>query len=590
MLWHINIFSNCSSTEWLQVIYHGIPHSITMAGYYIMLPMLLNIASIWIQGNWYKNFMQWYMGIIAGITMFGIIVDAILYGYWGFRLDSTPLLYLLDSPTQAVGQVPIWQPIITIIFSIIFGIGVYKIIGRFLNNNSHNHKIAETILSVIALPIIFLGIRGGITESTMNVGRVYFSQDKMELNHAATNPIFSFLYSIGKTESFANQYRFMPDNEAQQIISKLHCIESDTTRTSVLRSEKPDILIVMLESFSGLVCEKITPETDSNIMPTINQLADEGIWFANFYANSWRTDRAIVSILSAYPAQPTYSLMKDQNLCNNIPHLSRSLNKAGYDTEFIYGGDINFTNLKGYLTASQVGKIIGMNDFPTNTHTAKWGVPDEITFQYVSTSIKESIAKRKSQQEEPFCKILMTLSSHEPFDVPSKKFRDKFCNSVAYSDSCLNVLIRELKSSKVWDNLLIILLPDHSISNWPEGIGFGELRRYHIPMIWAGGAIKEPTTVTTISSQIDLASTLLSQMNLPHKEFIFSKDIFCAKAPHFAFFDFPDGFGFVTDSCRYIQDNNKDGMPFPDSNDPSGKAQRYGKAFLQSLYDDLSKR
>ena len=53
---------------------------------------------------------------------------------------------------------------------------------------------------------------------------------------------------------------------------------------------------------------------------------------------------------------------------------------------------------------------------------------------------------------------------------------------------------------------------------------------------------------------------------------------------------FSDGFGFVTDSCTYIQDNKRDGFALSDSDDPEGKAERWGKAYLQRLYDDLSER
>ena len=96
--------------------------------------------------------------------------------------------------------------------------------------------------------------------------------------------------------------------------------------------------------------------------------------------------------------------------------------------------------------------------------------------------------------------------------------------------------------------------------------------------------------IDVLGQQTDLAATLLAQLGIDHSEFNFSHDLMSRDHRPFAFYDFPDGFGLITDSCLYVQDNQQDGVPLKWSSDPAGKAQRWGKAYLQHLFDDLDKR
>ena len=83
---------------------------------------------------------------------------------------------------------------------------------------------------------------------------------------------------------------------------------------------------------------------------------------------------------------------------------------------------------------------------------------------------------------------------------------------------------------------------------------------------------------------------MLAQLGIDHSAFNFSHDLLSGDHRPFAFYDFPDGFGMITDSCLYVQDNEQDGVPLKWSNDPDGKAERWGKAYLQHLFDDLDNR
>lgn len=68
-----------------------------------------------------------------------------------------------------------------------------------------------SLLFLLLAGVDFLAIRGGLGASVANVSKVYFSPE-MFLNHAATNPVFSFLSSLGDNEDFAVAYPFFDES------------------------------------------------------------------------------------------------------------------------------------------------------------------------------------------------------------------------------------------------------------------------------------------------------------------------------------------------------------------------------------------
>lgn len=630
MAFHSDVFSAYSIGEKLLVMWHGLPHDFTCAGYVMALPFLAAIPAIWLGGPWHRTFMRWYLRIILVPVLLIFFVDLGLYGYWGFRLDSTPLIYLFDNPIDALALCPWWAwTIVPVMMYVLWWVLQKAMLSLFPARQNgtpvtmprFNQQLWLTGGAILLCGLCFVAIRGGVTTSTMNVGRVYFSTE-MPLNHAATNPIFSFFNSLGKTQDFSRRYRFMSDAEVDAAFAEMDAIAiqqyigrqdsaamtsldapmvaladtsvlavADTLPASLLSVDRPNILLILFESFSGAACQALYPEADPTIMPNVNRMYREGIGFTHMYANSFRTDRGTAAVLASYPGQPTYSVMKEQQKCNHLDYLSAALGNAGYELQFVHGGDVNFTNMKGFLRAGRITDIVGDSDFPVSDRLSKWGVPDHVTFSFLYDQIVSACQQQTTDgHAAPFFKAFLTLSSHEPFEVDYHHHADPYVNSVAYADSCLGSLVDRLRQTPYWDNLLIIGLPDHCYSSYPQGIQNHEPLRYHIPMFWTGGAISAPRLVDTYGSQTDLAATLLAQMGLPHEHFVFSKDLMADSIPHYAFYAFSDGFGFLTDSISYIQDNQHDGYPLSGSHDPDGKAQQWGKAYLQHLYDDLSRR
>ena len=584
MAYYYTLYNKVSWTDWFSVIGHGLPLDLSLAGYLTILPGLLLIASAWTDSRILQLIRRIYFTIISILLSCIFISDLGLYGYWGFRLDTTPLFYFFSSPKDALASVSLWVVAGGILAMAVYAALLYFVFSWILVNEKRPLKIPYRRLSVsggllLATGLLFIPIRGGFSVSTMNLGRVFFSADQ-RLNHAAINPAFSLLDSFSRQADFDKQYRFMPAEKADILFSELTDKPVTDSIPRLFNTERPNIIMIILESFSSHLMETLSGEP--GIAVNMDEFAKEGILFTHFYANSFRTDRGLVSIISGYPAQPTTSIMKYTRKTQSLPSIPASLKKAGYDLQYYYGGDADFTNMRSYLVSTGIEKIVSQNDFPVSERLSKWGVHDHILFHRILTDLKTE------PQQEPFFKILQTSSSHEPFEVPYSKLSNAKLNAFAYTDSCAGDFVRQLKETPLWKNSVVLFVPDH-LGVYPESIDHLSPERYTIPLILTGGAVKEPQRITAYGSQIDIAATLLPQLGLPHDDFTFSKNILNPSSPHFAFFTFPNIFGMVTADNEVVF-NCESNTVAMDEGTHQGENLDKGKAYLQKLYDDLAKR
>ncbi|MDD7062221.1 MAG: LTA synthase family protein, partial [bacterium] len=448
-------------------------------------------------------------------------------------------------------------------------------------------RMVHTTALLLLGGLLFIPIRGGVTTSTANVGMVYFSQDQF-LNHSAINPCFSLISSLSKQQDFAAQFDFFPEEERaalfEQLMAPTPLSENEAKNTpnqSLLRTDRPNILLVLLESFSANAIEAFGGEPD--ITPNLNRLSQEGVCFTNLYANSFRTDRGLVAVLNGYLAQPTTSIMKYPAKSQTLPAIARSLNHVGYQSDVLYGGDINFTNMRSFFYSSGYSQLTSDQDFPLADRLSKWGANDDVTFE----RLYQMIAQRPT--DRPWFTTFLTLSSHEPFEVPYHRLAHPYLNTVAFTDSCLGHFINRFKQLPSWQNSLVILVSDHGF-RYPDGTKDYEPKRYHIPMLWLGGAIAKPCTIPCIGNQTDLAATLLHQLGLSAEEFRFSKDLMDPQTPQQAFYTFQNGFGWIDESGISVFDNEGNKPLIEEPQASSAQRLTKGKVLLQTLYDDLGSR
>lgn len=594
-------------TELPAVIWHGLPLDLSMAGYLSVIPGLLSIAVVWLKRELVKPIMNIYFIIASLFITCSFLLNASLYPYWKYPLDSTPLFYFFTSPADAIASVSIWQVILSIVILIVLTIGVWFTLrmrgekrqqysrysygyGGFGSGKRNRfddfdrHRGRTSIILLLLTGLLFLPIRGGITVSTMNTGQAYYSQNAY-LNHSAVNPLFSLFESITHQEDFASQYRFMKDKEADKIFATMTSTSDENTypllNEATFKKGTPDILIVIMESFASDIMPSMGSYKD--VAVCLDSIAQQSILFTRFYANSFRTDRGMVSILSGYPAQPTTSIMRYPRKTSQLPSIARNLAKyKNYKTTYYYGGDADFCNMRSYLVSQGYQHIISDANFPIEDKLSKWGVPDHI----LAAKMMEDI-KAQQNEKRPMLRILQTSSSHEPFEVPYHRLKDKRLNAFAYTDSVMGAIVREYRKLPRWKNTLIVFVPDH-VGGYKENLNDHDRSRYQIPLILAGGVISRPMKVGIIGSQHDIAATLLGQLGVEHREFTFSKNMMSDATPKFAFFAVNDAFGIVSEENSLIYDNRAKRIVY-DKGEKGFNLKR-GQAYLQKLYDDLAKK
>ena len=583
MLYNDAVGKEAGITDFGQVMWHGISLDATTAGYLTAFPLLVVLISIWTRRMSLKKLLLPYYILAAALVSVVFVVDMGLYPFWGFKLDASIFLYL-DSPKEAMASVSTGFIAIRVLAMLVYAAFIVWIMLKVTPNTLD--KVGKRIWGTLGMLLLggglFVIIRGGVSESTSNVGQVYFSNNQF-LNHSAVNPCFSLLSSMSKSKDFASEFNFFDEEKRADLFEGLYPTKRSDINSKVLNTERPNVLLILMEGFGGAFIEPLGGLP--GVAPNLNRLSEEGIFFTQCYANSFRTDRGTVSALSGYLALPTVSIMKVPAKSRTLPAISEELLKAGYQTDFLYGGDINFTNMKSYLLSKGYQKLTADADFSLAEQSSNvWGVNDDITSEWLLEQLKQ-----RAGTDTPWFTTYLTLSSHEPFEVPYNRLEEKIPNAFAYTDECLGKLIDGLKQSPLWENLLVVCIPDHGFC-YPQGTVDRGGEFSHIPMLWLGGAIKEPMKIDKMMNQTDMAATLLGQLGLDHSMFPFSRDVLSESYVYpFAFYSSGSVFAFRDSTGVSAYDIKADCISYEA---PSASDERLirGKAILQSAYDDLGKR
>ncbi len=572
--------------DFWDIVRHGFSLDFSTSLYFVALPYLVILASVWLRAwNVLRTGLKVYYVLTAVLVALAIVADAALYEFWHFKLDSSFFQYL-DATGNAFASVSTAYIVLRLAGAALLAFAIYKglvwLTPRLLPGLCIIRRIVATILLLPLLPLMVIGIRGGLDVSTTNIGQVYYSENQF-LNHSAVNPVFSFLSSVGKVAQ-ANEtgelYRFCEPEELEAYRTEIFPRAASALSDTLLRTRRPNILLVLMEGCGGrftYLCG------DTTTTPNLLALSREGVAFDRCYANSFRTDRGVVCALSGYESFPTVSVMKVPSKSCSLPSLARSLKEeAGYSATFIYGGDANFTNMRSYLLSTGYENIIAQEDFSDRERgSSKWGVTDSIVFSRTLDLFVDA-----SAGDRPVFMTLLTLSSHEPWDVPIHHIPDDAMkNSFYYLDWCIGKFVTRLRQSPAWDNTLLIFMPDHDIA-----LQSSRPTSSLIPWIWCGGALRTSGVVNRICNQSDLPATLLAQMELSHEGFAFSRNVLSDSYSNpLAVHYFNNGFCVWDEAGFSMYDFNADAV-MTELPSPSDERIRRGKAVLQMVAEDFSSR
>jgi phosphoglycerol transferase MdoB-like AlkP superfamily enzyme len=564
---------------------HGFKLDLSATCYLLLLPLLAAIPGLYFTGKWYRIFLKTYSFFMIILATLIIVSDADTYSYWGYRLEFSSVEYL-KTPKDALASLKKGEFLLLLmaflLMSSFFIFFCNKIINRFFSSPERiRHFIPGFFFFLLLTASLIIPIRGGTGVAPLNVGAAYFSES-LFLNHTAINEVWNFGHSAAYRKPVRNPYQFGELSKALDDVRYLTKY-SGTTR-KVLNTERPNILLIVLESFGSYLTDHVG--SDTVITPRFNEYTSEGIYFTNLYAAGSRTDKAIPAIFSGYPNLPTIQVLREPKKIQSMPGIVKLLDSAGYKSSFWYGGDINFADLNSFIITTGFRQKITIKNFDRTTYNSKWGVHDGVLFE----RLEDSLSKAK----EPFIYSALTLSSHEPFEVPMEpvfKGHDelsRFRNSVYYTDRSLGEFLDKAKKTDWWKNTLVVIVADHC-RRYSENVPVYSEEIFKIPMLWLGGALScKNIRVSKIANQYDIPLTIANQLDMK-SSFTFSKDLLSEKSASFAFYTYNEGFVFITDTTTSIFDIKLKNNILLKGVNP-GSAERYGKAFLQVLFDDYLKR
>jgi phosphoglycerol transferase MdoB-like AlkP superfamily enzyme len=588
ILYHHQRAESLSLAEIFKVFGYGLRLDASFAAYLSVLPFLLFFLWSLFPRLGGQRLLLAYTGVLIGIQVLLTMVDLELYQVWGFRLDATPLQYL-DTPQEMLASAGGAPVLLLTGLVLAFGLGAWFTYTRFFHQRpligQRNLLYSAWLLWLLAC--LILPIRGGWQQIPLNQSDVYFSE-KTFANHASVNVSWNLMYSISKRNyDKKNPYPYFSDSLAQSLVKDLYIYkepekQQNQASPSLLRVKKPNVLFIILESYTGKLVGCLDGE--KGVTPNLDRIAREGILFDSLYASGDRSEKGLVALLSAYPVQTTTSIIKTPRKTEKLPHLNKVLKPLGYATSYYYGGELAFANIKSYLLNAGYDRLLSKYDFDSQDYNSKWGVHDHILFNRVLQDLEK--------EKQPFFSTVFTLSSHEPYDVPIPAHfpgtdeATLFKNAMYYTDQALGKFWEEARRQPWWDNTLVVIAADHG-HRLPGNDANDMPSKFRIPFILAGGALASGgQVVSTIGSQTDIVPTLLAQMGLPTEAFPWGRNLLAPGAPSFAFYVFNDGFGFLTPQGVLTFDNVSKKVI---RQDPGVDARQLdlGKAYMQYSFGDF---
>jgi len=554
---------------------------------YILLPIIAFTISKYVYTNLkFVKIISYYTIIVLVISNFIFISDLGLFGAWGIKLNHKAFSYMVY-PKQAFAAIksaPLLLLFLIFIVKTTSELFLFKKIN-LEQKPTHIKWYKKMVFVVSFFLLVFVGLRGGAQTFPINRSWSYFSE-KTLLNQAAVNSSWNALAALTESNEIeANPYNFFNAEKENRIFKSLTSRGKSNDGAKLFNTVKPNIIIVLLESWGAETVGALNKEIDAT--PHYSTLAKEGLLFTNFYATGFRTEQPLAAMVAGFPAQPKTTIIRKFGKFDRLPSLAKDLSSIGYHTSFYHGGDIEFANMEAYLYSAGFNKIIGQNDFIYKLYN-EWGAFDEELFNF--------FLKDMSGAKQPFFSILLTSTSHEPFDHRVEEhFKgdglvSEYLNVLYYSDKALYDFLEASKTEPWYQNTIFIMLGDHT-NRMPKFRQNYEIERHWIPCMIYGPALNEKYAgkrIEKVCSQIDVPAILLSQLNVDYSHFIWSKEIINSYSNHWAFYTFDEGFGFIKNRDQIVFDLNQNKMIYANqfNTKVNDELCTDGKGLLQKLLDE----
>jgi phosphoglycerol transferase MdoB-like AlkP superfamily enzyme len=498
---------------------------------------------------------------LVDIEYFGAMGDHLGVWFYSYFDNFGVVWYSIYATLPVIKYLLVWAALAGIF--IFVSLKLYRLSMRSTKINLKS----KIIYIILAVALLGIGMRGGLSLAPVDWGTAYHSNHYFA-NELALNGVYTLsrsLYEFYNDTSRHNpvKYSFFSHEDALKTVQDLvkspgdSLLEPESSLKRISYPNKPDstkynVVVIFLESWSSRFVGVLGGRPD--ITPFFDSLSQKSILLKNFYASGTRTNRGLLSVLCSFPSLPGRTVMKLYGAAQPFKSIVDILSPRGYDSYFIYGGDLGFDNMGGFFRKQGFKNIVGVDDFPKSQTLNKWGVPDHLAF----AKANETFAKAA----QPFLGVIVTLTNHEPFMLPDKsfevysestKFHD-YLNTFHYSDWALGQYFLQAEKESYFKNTIFVLVGDHSkILDNPDDV----INNYKIAaLIYAPGMPDfKPQIVETVCGQVDLLPTILPMMGQPTEQESWGRDIF-ASSPipgGFAFINNGENYGWIEDSLIFYE-------------------------------------
>lgn len=369
----------------------------------------------------------------------------------------------------------------------------------------------------ITWPILFLltalAIRSSLGHRPANPAMFALTQDSM-VNSLILDSGYSVFYAIYDLQHESTTSKIYGKMDRQEIFKLTNATDTDIPTLKMLipshKREKPLNLVILLqESLGAGFVESLGGKP---VTPNLEKLKDQGMWFEHLYATGTRSVRGIEAVVTGFQPTPSDSTVKLSLSQKNFFTLASLLGKRGYNTEFIYGGETHFDNMRGFFMGNGFQHVYGQKDYKNPVFVGSWGASDE---DLLNKTHEQLMAHHNAGK--PFFTLAFSSSNHAPFEFPDGRIelynqpKATDYNAVKYADYALGKFFEKAKKSPYWKDTIFIIVADHDIR--VRGNSLVPIEHFHIPALILGADIK-PQRISTIASQIDLPVTALSLMGI----------------------------------------------------------------------------
>jgi phosphoglycerol transferase MdoB-like AlkP superfamily enzyme len=518
-----------------QILVQGIRADLILLGYFVALPLLLAplLAYRRTLGLWRGISVVW-----GTITLIFIVFMELSSPQFIMQFDVRPnrlFIEYLSYPSEVIST--LWNGfrialVLGVGFTIVLGVSIYKLLKAGSANMTTWRPLKLLLLWPLLVLLVVFQIRSTTAHRPANPALFALTGDSM-VNSLIINSPWSVLDALNSMSNEANSseiYGKYPHEKVFPIVKSAPWLK-DAQFTSAdlptlhkqvaaMQRERPlNLVIVLEESLGATFVESLG---GLPVTPELEKLKTEGWWFEQLYATGTRSVRGIEAVVAGYPPTPARSVVKLSLAQQNFYTLALGLSKQGYHTEFVYGGEAHFDNMRGFFTGNGFQKVVDRRDM-TPVFEGSWGASDEDLFD-------KSLERLKllHDAKKPFFSLIFSSSNHEPFQFPDGRIKlhdpekQTVNNAVKYADYALGRFIAQAKKEAYWKDTVFLIVADHD--NRVYGDSLVPIKKFHIPGLILGADV-QPKNIKTIASQIDLGPTLLSMIGVSSEHPMIGRDL-----------------------------------------------------------------